>query len=143
MNCIVKINSLSCSWHEFTSLFSPIHKYFLSKIWCYDYFNDAVKCILIPPQELEKVGWFQSRKKNNKWINMAIKKSWIGELVNWCHERDTHPYRQIGKFYRYHIIRFVHIFISEHLYCCKVKFIYSEKATQFCEISTIDLTGTI
>ena len=27
-----------------------------NKIWCYDYFNDAVKCILMPPQDLEKVG---------------------------------------------------------------------------------------
>ena len=26
--------------------------------------------------------------------------------------------------------------------CAKLKFIYSEKATQFCEISTVDLTGT-
>ena len=39
-----------------------------NKIWCYDYFNDAVKCILMPPQDLEKVGWIQSRKTDNVWI---------------------------------------------------------------------------
>ena len=38
------------------NLFSPFHEYFFNKIWCYDYFNDAVKCILKPPQDLEKVG---------------------------------------------------------------------------------------
>ena len=36
---------------------------FFNKIWCYESFNGAVKCILIPPQDLEKVRWFQSRKK--------------------------------------------------------------------------------
>ena len=55
---------LSCSWHQFTNLLSPIHKYFVNEIWCYDYFNDVVKCILMPSQDLEKVGWFQSRKNN-------------------------------------------------------------------------------
>jgi hypothetical protein len=29
---------------------------FFNKNWCYDYSNDAVKCILMPPQDLEKVG---------------------------------------------------------------------------------------
>ena len=29
---------------------------FFNEIWCYDYFNDAVKCILMPLQGLEKVG---------------------------------------------------------------------------------------
>ena len=59
------------SWHWFTNLLSPIHKYFLNEIWCSDYFND-VKCILMPPQDLEKVGWFQSIK-NNKYFNISIK----------------------------------------------------------------------
>ena len=36
-----------CSWHQFTNLFSPIDEYFFNKIWCYDYFNVAVKCILL------------------------------------------------------------------------------------------------
>ena len=35
---------------------------FFNEIWCYDYFYDAVKCILMPPQDLEKVGWLKSRK---------------------------------------------------------------------------------
>ena len=30
-----------------------------------------------------------------------------------------------------------------HLYLCIVKFIYSEKATKFCEISIVDLTITM
>ena len=61
---------------------------FFNKIWCYESFNGAVKCILIPPQDLEKVGWFQSRKKNicnYVYINRYL---WIGELVNWCHKQD-------------------------------------------------------
>ena len=29
---------------------------YFNEIWCYDYFNGAVKCILKPPQDLEKVG---------------------------------------------------------------------------------------
>ena len=37
---------------------------FSIEIWSYDSFNDAVKGILMPPQDLEKVGWFQSRKNN-------------------------------------------------------------------------------
>ena len=64
----------SCSWHQFTNLFSLWNAF-----WC-------------PPQDLEKVGWFQSRK-NNELINILIKKivdGWIGELVNWCHEQDTY-----------------------------------------------------
>ena len=60
---------------------SPIHEYFFNEIWCYDYFNDAVKCILMRPQDLEKVEWFLP-EKNNKWINISIKKSWIGELMS-------------------------------------------------------------
>ena len=32
---------------------SPIYFHQSTKIWCYDYFNDAVKCILMPPQDLE------------------------------------------------------------------------------------------
>ena len=27
-----------------------------NEIWCYDYFNDAVKCILMAPQDLENIG---------------------------------------------------------------------------------------
>ena len=36
---------------------TSIHQFknFSREIWCYDYFNDAVKCILRPPQDLEKV----------------------------------------------------------------------------------------
>ena len=68
------------SWHQFTILFSPIHGYCFNEIWCYDYFNDAVKCILMPPQDLEKVGWFQSRKKQK--VNECFDKKNHG-LVNW------------------------------------------------------------
>ena len=39
---------------------------FFNEIWCYDDFNDAVKCILKPPQDLENVGRFQSRKTHTK-----------------------------------------------------------------------------
>jgi hypothetical protein len=39
---------------------SPI--YFHHEFWCYYYSNDAVKCILMPPQDLEKVAYFE--KKN-------------------------------------------------------------------------------
>ena len=54
-----------------------------NKIWCYDYFNDAVKSILMPPQDLEKVGWFQSRK-NNKYLNKYFDMDWgIGESMLW------------------------------------------------------------
>ena len=60
---------LSCSWHQFTNLFSPIHEYFFNKIWYYDYFNDAVKCILMPPQDLEK--WI------NKYFNKNLVDWWI------------------------------------------------------------------
>ena len=35
-----------------------------NEIWFYDYFSDAVKYILMPPQDLEMAGWFQSRKNN-------------------------------------------------------------------------------
>ena len=49
---------LPCAWHQFTNLFSPIHEYFFSTIWCYDNL----------PQDLEKVGWFQSRKSTLIWI---------------------------------------------------------------------------
>jgi hypothetical protein len=44
---------------------------FFNETCCYDYFNDAVKCILMPPQDLDKVGWFQSRKIN-KYFNKKI-----------------------------------------------------------------------
>ena len=44
-------------------------------MWCFEYFDSVAKCILMPPQDLEKVGWFQSRK-NNKWIDISIKKNW-------------------------------------------------------------------
>ena len=59
----IRFTYVSCSWHQFTNLFSPIHEYFFNEIWYYDFFNDAVKCILMPPEDLEKDGWFQSRKK--------------------------------------------------------------------------------
>ena len=29
---------------------------FFNEIWCYVYFNDSEKCILMPPQDLEKFG---------------------------------------------------------------------------------------
>ena len=35
----------------------------------------TVKCILMPPQDLEKFGWFRSRKNN---INI-----WIKQIVDW------------------------------------------------------------
>ena len=34
-------------------------------------------------------------------------------------------------------------FHGQRKHCLCIKFIYSDKATKFCEISTIDLTGTI
>ena len=74
--------------YQFTNLFSPNHEYFFNKIWCYDYINNAVKCILKTPQDLEKVGWFQSRKKQKGNEYFYKKNSWIGELVNWWHEQD-------------------------------------------------------
>ena len=39
-----------------------------------------MKCILMPPQDLEKVGWFQSRKKQK--VNECFDKKNHG-LVNW------------------------------------------------------------
>ena len=63
----------------------PIHKYFINKIWCYDYINDALKCILMPPQDLEKVDDFNPEKKICKTMNILMQKivDWgIGELVN-------------------------------------------------------------
>ena len=37
----------------------------------------------MPPEDLEKVGRFQSRK-NNKYVNKYFdKKMWFGELGNW------------------------------------------------------------
>ena len=76
--------------------YSPIYFHqstniFFNKIWRYDYFNGAVKCILMPLQDLEKVRRFQSRK-NIKWINIWIKQivDWgIRELVKLCHELFT------------------------------------------------------
>ena len=50
-----------------------------NEIWCYDYFNDAVKCILRPSQDLEKVRGFQSREKK---VNEYFDKKNRG-LVNW------------------------------------------------------------
>ena len=47
--CIATWKLVSCSWHQFTDLFSPIHEHFFNKIWHYGYFNDAVKCMLMPP----------------------------------------------------------------------------------------------
>ena len=35
---------------------------FLNEIWCYNYFNGTVKCILMPPQDLAK-GWMISIQK--------------------------------------------------------------------------------
>ena len=43
---------------------------FFNEIWCYDYFNDAVKCILMPPQDLEKVlDDFNQEKAINKYFD--------------------------------------------------------------------------
>ena len=64
---------------------SLIHEYSFSEIWCNDYFNDALKCILMPPQDLEKVDDFNPEKKICKTMNILMQKIvvWgIGELVN-------------------------------------------------------------
>ena len=47
------------SWQQTTNLFSPNHKYFLTKFCVMIFFNDAVKYILRHLQGLEKVSWFQ------------------------------------------------------------------------------------
>ena len=75
---------LSCSWHQFTNLFSPIDEYFFNEISCYDYSNDTVICILMNPSRFRKC-WMISIQKNNKVINISIKKNgdwWIGELMS-------------------------------------------------------------
>ena len=74
---------ISCSWHQFTNLFSPIDEYFFNEISCYDYSNDTVICILMNPSRFRKC-WMISIQKNNKVINISIKKKMgIGELENW------------------------------------------------------------
>ena len=46
---LVRDINLPIHFHQSTNIF-------FYEIWCYDYFDHAVKCILMPPQDLEKVG---------------------------------------------------------------------------------------
>ena len=63
-----------------TPIFFTKPRIFFNKIWCYDYFNDAVKCILKPHQDLGKF-WMISiqKKQKSKWkfVNW-----WISELMS-------------------------------------------------------------
>jgi hypothetical protein len=50
---------------------TSIHQFILTNPWIffyYEYFNDAVKCILMPYKVLERIRWFQSRKNNESII---------------------------------------------------------------------------
>ena len=76
------IKLISCSWHQFTNSNFTKPLICFSKIWRYDYFNDTVKCVLKPPQDLKKVGRFQSRKnKVNKYFNNKIVDWWIEQEI--------------------------------------------------------------
>ena len=49
-------------------------------MWCYDYFNDAVKCIFRPLDIYKRLDDFNP-EKNKKLKGYFNKKSWIGELM--------------------------------------------------------------
>ena len=55
-----KFLQISCLRHLSTNLFSPVHKNLV--LWLFD----AANCILMPPQDLEKVYDFYSEKIMNK-----------------------------------------------------------------------------
>ena len=52
---------------------------FFNKLWCCNYSTNAVKCNLMPKQDLKKFGLFQSKKKRQ--MNILIEKN--RGLVNW------------------------------------------------------------
>ena len=79
----------------------------LSENLCYDlyFINDAlqgiitnaVKCILRPPRDLKKVGWFQSRKKVNEYFSKkhhVLVNSWI-DFTNKMQQISIHKYNLI------------------------------------------------
>ena len=64
-------------------IYFHIHECFFNKIWCYDYFNDALKYILKP--SICRKCCMISIQTKQKWINILIKKIvdwWIGELMS-------------------------------------------------------------
>ena len=81
---LVAVTTLA--WHSILFVTS-IHQFiftnsriFFNKIWCYDHFNDAVKCLLMPPSRFRK-GWMISIQKQNNLIKNR-------GLVNLCNEQD-------------------------------------------------------
>ena len=61
---------------------------------CYDFFNDAVKCIFEVPLRFRKDRLISMQKiirkqKINKYFVKKFVIWWISELVVWCHEQDS------------------------------------------------------
>ena len=68
---------------------TSIHQFiFTNPRICYCY--DAAKCILMPHQDLEKVGWFQSRKNNQQKI-----KAWLAMRCPFSSLRSASPLSRV------------------------------------------------
>ena len=69
-------------------------------------------------------------------LNMYVLLLPFFDRENWILKQHL---QQVIDFLKFPIIGILRGFIGFNL---SLKFIYSEKATNFCEISTVDLTGT-
>jgi len=85
---VIELETFNVDLHSFILFLTSIHQFiftnpriFSNEIWCYDYINDAVKCILMPPQDLKK-RWIDFNQSINKYLNNKIVDGRIGELMS-------------------------------------------------------------